>query len=41
VQLLNSCIVVELGLDEIPSTLGGDSQMPLLPSLEMNSFHAF
>jgi hypothetical protein len=29
-----------VGLDEIPSTLGGDSQMPILPSLEMHSFHA-
>ncbi len=37
---LNSCIVVELGLDKIPSTSGGDSQMLLLPSPKMNSFHA-
>jgi hypothetical protein len=39
VELLNSRVVIEVGLDEIPSTLGGDSAMPHLPIMEMNPFH--
>ncbi len=38
-ESLNSCTIVELCLDEIPSTSGGDSQMPLLPSPKVSSFH--
>ncbi len=35
----NSRTVIELGLDEIPLTSGGDSLVPLLPSPKVSSFH--
>ncbi len=38
-ELPNSHMVVEFGLDEIPSTLGVDSPMLCLHTSEVNPFH--
>ncbi len=35
----NSCTVVEVGLDEIPSTSNVDSEMPHSPIAKVNPFH--
>jgi hypothetical protein len=39
VESPNSHVIVELGLDEIPLTLGIDSLMPHSPSLKVSPFH--
>jgi hypothetical protein len=39
VEPLNSCAIIEVDLDEIPLTLGGDSLMPCLPTTRVNPFH--
>jgi len=39
VELPNSRTVVEIGLDEIPSTLGVGSPMPCSYVVEVNPFH--
>jgi len=39
VELPNSRTVVEVGLDEIPSTLGVGSPMPCLHVAEVSPFH--
>jgi len=39
VGLPNSCTIVELGLDEIPLTSGGDSPMFHSPTIEVSPFH--
>jgi hypothetical protein len=38
-ELPNSRALVELGLDEMPSTLRVDSQVPHSPLAEMSPFH--
>jgi hypothetical protein len=39
VELLNSCLVVEVGLNEIPSTLGFDFAVPHSLIMEVSPFH--
>jgi hypothetical protein len=39
VELPNSCTVVEVNLDEILSTLGGDSPVPCSHVVKVSPFH--